>query len=197
MTLRQIVETIASIVGTEDEKVRVEITELVHVYRAKYLKQHIDKYGVDKWMSQSFGLPLSLLPNSPLCNAGCLALQGRIETTTIRGTPLKVRTIDGKPLAETTEEKALMQKYEKYTSKSLRYLVNNVGILVLNSSHLKYVIVDGVFEYPHKLNSMTNCVNCGLDFEEYPLPIDYISIIIQEIANLYQRPQDASNQEMR
>jgi hypothetical protein len=197
-TLQEIVDTTVSLIGNEDDKIKTEVEIHIHNLRAKYLKQHLDKNGYADWMTQSAVVSLELDTYSPLCNGLSCKVNKSSEPipTPIRGQMIKVMTIGGTTIQYTTLEKFNIQKHERYTSSAMRYFMMNNHIIIPNNQLLKSVLISGVFENPSDLYVFENCSNCGINNTDYPIHIDYIPIIQQEIMNMYIRQQDERTNEV-
>jgi hypothetical protein len=199
MKLQDIVDSTVSLIGNEDDKIKIEVEQHIHNLRAKYLKQHFDRYGLSEWMVQTIILDMEVDSYSPACSV----LSCKVNITTvevprvIRGLSYIVSTIGGGVVTETTLEKFQFEQFEKYTSKFMRYFFINNRLAIPNNLLIKQVKIKAPFEYPHLVDSGANCENCGLaPNEDYPIHIDYIPLIQMDIVNMYQRPQDKKLEEL-
>lgn len=201
MSLNQIVDNILQIVRNnnvaESEHLsKLQIEQWILAYRAKLIKQEIDK-GQDineMYLTTIEPIHLDRKETTP----GHYVYVGDQELPKLldfhyRPGVINVRDMFGNLIQLGSRTKAKYQKYRKATCKDyIAWIQGNKIYVAGDSNQLEYISVDVIAEDPTEDNA---CYNPD---DEFPIPTDMIPVITQlifanEIANMVIRPSDYTN----
>lgn len=179
MKLSEIVYNIKNLIGgglqSDDFKLSDrQIAFIVNYYRAKLIKQEMDK-GVRR-SADSFKQKITVEYDA---DCGGFPVPDTLETTFgFDFTYVGTKAVQFQ-YAQANTTKWLQSS--KYTGDAPRYFSRD-GFIYLTkqpTKNLKRIIVEGVFEDP---KAAQDCHNpCGLDFD-YPMPLDRVDLIVKLIA---------------
>lgn len=179
MKLSEIVYNIKNLVGgglqSDDFKLSDrQIAFIVNYYRAKLIKQEIDK-GSRRSMD-SFKQKITV-EYDPSC--GGFPVPDTIETTFGFDFSYVGTNAVQFQYAQSSTTKWLSSS--KYTGSAPRYYSRGGFIFLTHqpTKNLKRIIVEGVFEDPKQAQDCGE--PCGLDFD-YPMPLDRVDLIVKLIA---------------
>ena len=95
-----------------------------------------------------------------------------------------VGTVDGSiEFSQTDFGNYNFTKYNKFTSKTIKYFINGDYISIINNKKIKNIKLSYAFEnFEQAINYCENTNgNCYSEDSEYPLSLDMIEIIIQQL----------------
>jgi hypothetical protein len=176
-----------------------QLENWIHQYRAKLLKQDLDK---GKYLNPDYiqeyqdedGNPLSIVPNEQ-------------ELRTVYRTSVQIpKTIDlnyksgiiylgdvnGNRIQLVPEARVNFQQYKKITSNSTIAYLKDRYVYLYNHNGLQYIRLRGVFEIP------TEIPGYDLDEDKYPIPVNLLPtlkemILKNELGIIYKAPNDDEN----
>lgn len=184
---------------TDDEPISErQIEAWIHQYRAKLIKQDIDK---GKYINSDYV--------QEFCNSDGSALRiipEEQELQTVYRTELQIpKTIDfnykngilyvgdvqGNRIQLVPEARVNYQQYNKYTKNHTIAYLKNRYIYLYNHNGLQYIRLRGIFEVP------TEIPNMDLN-SKYPIPLNMVEtlkqlILKQELGIIYVAPNDDKN----
>jgi len=159
--------------------------------RALYLKRTISNHGINSILSQSYDIELIPIDFTDSCfiSGDCTIMRTKNKVAQ----PLRyetdipfmyVGTLDGISFLYSTFATAKNYKYLPYIGKTMTYFYENNYIYIMNNNKIKYIRVQAVFSNPDQVISLCNS-DCYSDDMEFPLPLDIISSITNDIYNLF------------
>jgi hypothetical protein len=176
-----------------------QLENWIHQYRAKLLKQDLDK---GKYLNPDYiqeyqdedGNPLSIVPNEQ-------------ELRTVYRTSVQIpKTIDlnyksgiiylgdvnGNRIQLVPEARVNFQQYKKVTGNSTIAYLKDRYVYLYNHNGLQYIRLRGVFEIP------TEIPGYDLDEDKYPIPVNLLPtlkemILKNELGIIYKAPNDDEN----
>ena len=179
---------------TQSEPIsRRQIEAWIHQYRAKLLKQDLDK---GKLVNSDYIQTLQALELEEVDEA-----QGTTETTDYKTFRSKLQlpntldlnfkagftyigTITGQEIQFGSEAKARWQEWKKYTANDRIAYLKDGYLYVTNDKDIRYITVRGVFEIPSEVSHLDNPRESVTDITEnspYPIPINIIPTLKQMI----------------
>ncbi len=175
MTVKEIQYQIASRLNRDDnEEFLNSLIPSIYGNYARLLRQRRQRGSYLFQLERSFDVRLVKDDLMDICNIpGCVVLRSEkkiprsIEIE--KQKPYKISTIDKRNSFDfTTPEQFEFIRYNKHTSRELRYFYINDYIYVVNSQVLKWINIRAQFENPELLQQFTNCVNCEVYNTEIP-----------------------------
>jgi hypothetical protein len=183
----------------------------VHEYRAKLIKQDLDK---GKLLNSNYVQTLQALELEEVDEA-----QGTIVDTDYQIFRTKLQlpntldlnfktgftyigTLTGQEIQFSSESKSRWQEYKKYTPCDRVAYLKDSYIYVINDRDLRYITIRGVFEIPSEISHLNNPNESVTDVTEnspYPIPINMIPTLKQmilqgELGIMAQAPSDVINE---
>jgi hypothetical protein len=112
-----------------------------------------------------------------------------------------IGTITGQEIQFISEGRSQWQQYKKYTNRDRLAFLRNGYIYVTNDNELRYITVRGVFEVPSEVSHLSNPNETITDVTEnspYPIPINMVTtlkemILKGELGIEASSPSDISN----
>lgn len=164
--------------------------------RALYLRRTIGNHGINSILSQSYDIELIPIDFTDSCfiSGDCIIMRTKNKVAQ----PLRyetdipfmyVGTLDGISFLHSTFATAKNYKYLPYIGKTMTYFYENNYIYLLNNNKIKYIRVQAVFSSPDQVISLCNS-DCYSDDMEFPLPLDIISSITNDIYNIFINKQN-------
>jgi len=144
------------------------IYTFIKSYRAKLLRQSIDKYQeVNPFNFQTIDcleLELSILPECPCLTLNCKFLKSKYQLPRVIQSRnqllLKVYTPDGTLINNSTLEEAKNFKYTRTKNNKMFWFIHNNFLVVVDPNNmLSHVQVKGLFEDPVELQTVKSCNN--------------------------------------
>ena len=190
-SLNQLASNVAHILGSPtNTSLKSRVKDEYKYLRAKYIRQSIERYGVDSVMKISY--VVSLVPvdiaDNCIIDIGC----DISRTENPIGRPVRYKTdvpfiFVGTPDGYTfTYIKSISEsryrRFMKHVNNAILWTYLNDYIYVFNNK-IKQVRVDGVPENPEEWISI--CDDCYNDDMEFPLPFDMTNAITLEIVKLF------------
>lgn len=189
------------------------IYSLIKDARAELLRQsaeaskNISKFN---WQTVCFSLTKTTDIYECDCFEGdCILLQTTALPPTIskNGKPLlKVMTFSGKQIPYTHLTRVSDLKHYKHLKDKIVYTLVNNKITIFNTTLLKCIIVEAVFEDPLELDGVVNAdvdgnptTDCAYDKNTFDFPMDanlsriVREMVYRELISSYKLPQDAGN----
>lgn len=174
-----ILELRNSSVAESEHISRYQIEQWIHNYRARLIKEAMDKgYEISSYYYQTYGpLHISKVETAP----------GHYEYVTDKKIPSQIDShheVDNTVIKDLydnliqlgNETKAKLQKYRKYTCNDYIAYFKNGNIQLEGPGYLEWIQMDGLFEDP---TAIGDCFNA--DDQVYPVPASMISVIKQLI----------------
>ena len=165
----------------------------VHEYRAKLIKQDLDK---GKLVNSDYIQSLRSLELEEVDEAEGTTVSTDYQTfrtmlqlpntidLNFRAGFTYIGTITGQEIQFSSEAKSRWQEYKKYTgSDSIAYLKDSY-IYITNDRDIRYITVRGVFEIPPEVSHLDNPKESVTDVTEnspYPIPINMVPTLKQMI----------------
>lgn len=214
-TLREISYDILSIARdskiSESESLNLrQIESWVIQYRAKYIKQDIDK---GKYINPDYVQSLKCIEVEDVdysvdtnLESGCKLLRttqtlpSSIDFNYMSGL-IYIGTITGEQIELVPANRGYWQKYKKYANnKPIAYLKDRY-LYIQNNTLIKYITVRGIFENPlDATNFYDSCANqqCYIVDSIFPFPVNKLPTLKQEILTKEMRleiefPTDVKN----
>lgn len=182
--------------------------------RAKRLRQKLDQSA--HLSHENFTtidcLPLELgtFADCPCYTSDCKILRSKYEIPSLIGSRIgnfiKLYTLDGIEINETSPSKVQLKKYRKTQSKDLAYYFHKNRLYIIGSTSLKVVMLVAIFFDPVELSSLPKCNTEGTPLsipcfnpEEEDFPMDQElyedveQMLLQKLVALYQIPPDTQN----
>lgn len=176
-----------------------QIENWIHEYRAKLLKQDLDK---GKRPNPDYIQEINYVSIAPVDSGGDNLTAGVIETEEylLKSSIPIPNTLDlnfksgfthiGTPLGDeiqfVPEGRSKWQQYKKFTNNQPIAFLRNNYLYIVSSTPLRYITVRGVFEIPPEvgrfINPNTDQPYYNLD-TKYPIPIDMVPVLKQMILN--------------
>jgi hypothetical protein len=164
----------------------------INGYRAKLIKQQIDKGNIDDaWIQEMSCLELSVrdrgeCPSTMTLTSGCAVLRTVLEIPqTIKGKNMDgllfVGSIDGKPYQIITPQRYSFITSKPYSGRDTYAYRKGNYIYIMNNLPLKYVSLHGIFSDPTQLSTYIN--NCSstvcynVRTEDYPVNMEMLDTI--------------------
>ena len=172
---------------------RRQLEAWVHEYRAKIIKQDLDK---GKLLNPDYTQSLRALELEEVDEA-----QGTTVSTDYQTFRTKMQlpntidlnfksgfsyigTITGQEIQFDSEAKARWQEYKRYTPNDRIAYLKDSYIYVTNDREIRYITVRGVFEIPPEVSHLDNPNESVTDVTEnspYPIPINMLPTLKQMI----------------
>jgi hypothetical protein len=165
----------------------------VHEYRAKLLKQDLDKGKVPnpdyiqviqalelEEVSESEG---SILINNRRAFRTKIKVPKTIDLNFKSGFTY-IGTINGDEIQFSPESRARWQEYKKYTGKDRIAYLKDGYLYVHNDKEIRYITVKGIFEVPPEVSHLNNPNELITDVtanSPYPIPINMIPTLKEMI----------------
>ncbi|HKL12806.1 MAG TPA: hypothetical protein VJ907_04295 [Halanaerobiales bacterium] len=164
----------------------------VHEYRAKLLKQDLDKGKMPNpdYIQQIQALELEEVDESEgSIPSDIKTFRTKIQvpkTLDLNFKPgfMYVGTVDGREIQFVPESRSRWQKYNKYTGSDPVAYLKNGYIYTINDKYLRYLTVRGVFEVPPEVSHLNNPNETITDVTEnspYPIPINMLPTLKEMI----------------
>lgn len=185
-------------ISESEDLSRLQIEQWVHNYRAKLLREELDKgYDINEEFVQRIG-PLHLSPlNCKYKPCECTRRSDEELPSFItlhHGTGLLwIKDLNGNLIQLGDETKAKLQRERKYTCGDYIAWQDGKYLMLDGPCNLEYVWVGGIFEDP------TDAGDCfDADNEKYPMPAHLIPVIkdlifTKELNIMIQMPSDKTN----
>ncbi len=164
-----------------------QIEAWVHQYRAKLLKQDLDKgkHPNSDYIQTIQALELVEVDEAegtPI-TTGYRTFRTKVQlpkTVNLNFKPgfTYVGTITGQEFQFSPEERARWQPFRKYTSGDKIAYLKDKYLYVHNDKEIRYITVRGIFEIPPEVDQIND--GAGLD-NEYPIPIDMLPVLKEMI----------------
>lgn len=198
VTLNTIVTDLLNIIRgaqlTQSEPIsKRQLEAWVHEYRAKLLKQDLDK---GKYPNADYIQTLQALELEEVDEAEGSTVDTDYQTfRTILALPnvidlndkpgfMYVGTITGQEIQFVNETRSRWQQYRKYTGNDRVAYLREGKIYVTNDKELRYITVRGVFEIPPEVSHLENPNEVVTDTtgdSPYPIPINMVPTLKQMI----------------
>ena len=165
----------------------------VHEYRAKLIKQDLDK---GKLVNSDYVQSLQALEVEEVDEAEgttvdtdyqtfrtMLQLPNTIDLNFKTGFTY-IGTITGQEIQFGSEAKSRWQEYKKYTANDRLAYLKDSYLYVTNNMNIRYITVRGVFEIPPEVSHLDNPKESVTDITEnspYPIPINMVPTLKQMI----------------
>jgi hypothetical protein len=176
----------------EDTILRDLIKDLIKQQRALYLRQSIDKYGVDLQYIQRYRAELIKVDKADTClvTVGCAIhrTENKVPTPVRYNCDVPFQFVgsvdEGITFVYTPMSGWKHTSYNKYTANIVRYDYIDNYIYLFNTRRLKYISIRAIYENP---SLIIPCMNddivgiCYTDDMEFPIPEDLLTIIRQNI----------------
>ena len=196
---------------TQSEPIsRRQIEAWIHQYRARLLKQDLDK---NKTPNPDYIQTIQALELEEVDEAqgseltsGYKTFRSKVQLPNTLDLNFKsgftyIGTITGQEVQYVPEGRARWQQYRKYTGNDRIAYLKNGYLYVHNDKEIRYLTVRGVFEVPPEVSHLTNPNETITDVtaaSPYPIPIDKIpqlkEMILRLELNIESRaPSDVSN----
>jgi len=173
-----------------------QIESWVHQYRAKILKQDLDK---GKMPNPDYIQTIQALELEEVDEA-----EGTTLSTDYKTFRTKIQlpntidlnfkpgftyigTITGQEIQFVPQGRSQWQQYKKYTGEDRIAYLRDKYIYVTNDKELRYITVRGIFEVPTEVSHLSNTNEVITDATEdtaYPIPIDKIPLLKEMILKL-------------
>lgn len=158
---------------------RIQIEQWIHAYRAKLIKEDLDKgRDVNPSYVQVFGpIHISKVEESP----GHYEYVSDITIPNVLdlhfGTGISViKDLQDNLIQIGNETKAKLQKYRKYTCNDYIAYIKNKHVYLTGPGYLEWIQIEGIFEDP---TSIGDCFDA--DNSVYPIPANMIPVVKQLI----------------
>lgn len=198
VTLNTIVTDMLNIIRgsqlTQSEPIsKRQLEAWVHEYRAKLIKQDLDK---GKLVNSDYIQSLQALELEEVDEAEGTTVDTDYQTFRTKLQLPKtidlnfktgftyIGTITGQEIQFGSEAKSRWQEYKKYTANERIAYLKNDYIYVTNDDEIRYITVRGVFEIPPEVSHLNNpneSVTDVTENSEYPIPINMIPTLKQMI----------------
>lgn len=165
----------------------------VHQYRAKIIKQDMDKGKVP---NPDYIQTIQALEVEEVDEAEGTTLTTDYKTfrTTIQVPKaidlnfksgfMYIGTITGQEIQFTAEGRARWQQHKKYTSSDPICYLKDGYLYIHNDKAIRYITVRGIFEIPPEISHLNNTNEVITDVtleSEYPMPIDKLPLLKEMI----------------
>ena len=170
-----------------------QIEGWIHEYRARILKQDLDKGKMPNpdYIQTIQALELEEVGESEDSEISTnfrtfrtmITLPNTIDLNFKSGFTY-VGTINGQEIQFSSEAKARWQEFKKYTANDRVAYLKDKYLYVTNDKELRYITVRGVFEIPPEVSHLSNPNETITDVTEnsaYPMPINKISTLKEMI----------------
>ena len=168
-----------------------QIKFIVKSYRALYLRREVNKNGaILDTFNQTMCFELELVDKSkcPELEMGCKTLRSKEKIPKLMRGRVSllvsfVGAVDGTTRFQLVPPFTVnWQQYNKISSKNIKAFIFDDYIYVFPDCRVKYAMIRGVFEDPEDLKGSDNENGiCYDDSSEFPLPVDMIPNLIQDI----------------
>jgi len=170
-----------------------QVENWVHQYRAKLIKQDLDKnkYPNPDYIQTIQALELEEVDEAEgsTLSTGYKTFRTKIqlpETLNLNFLPgfTFIGTLTGEEIQLSPESRARWQKYRKYTGDDKIAFLRGGKLYIHNDNELRYITVRGIFEVPPEVSHLDNPNETITDVTEnsaYPIPIDMIPVLKQMI----------------
>lgn len=187
--------------------------------RAKRLRQKLDQFAFISPFTFSFidcvPLELGKFADCPCFTTDCWILRSKYKIPQLisyrSGLYLKVYTIEGKEISETSQIKNKLKEHRKVNVDSLGFFFHNDYLYITGSTTLKVVSLNGIFSDPMKLKDLPRCdtngnslpITCFNPLEdEYPIDEelyeDVEMLVIQKLLSYEQSTfEDTENNDRK
>lgn len=196
MTLNEIVDNIADPLNrTFDVHFKERIKSRIKTLSSVLIRRDVEKNGTSNHYIINIVVKLALKDLGTCNDFGELITTDCKVLTSINKIPKPIRqklsndffyvgTVDGSiEFSQTNFENFNFTKYNKFTSKTIKYFVNGDYISIINNKRIKNIRLSYAFEnFEQAINYCKNSNgNCYTEDSEYPLSLDMIEIIIQQL----------------
>jgi len=169
-----------------------QIEEWIHEYRAKLLKQDLDKGKMPNpdYIQTIQALELEEVDESEgSISSDIKTFRTKITIPTtldlnFKSGILYVGTVNGREIQFSPEQRARWQQYKKYTKNDAIAYLKGGYIYVHNDKELRYITVRGIFEIPPEVSHLSNTNEVQTDVtgdSKYPIPIDKLPTLKEMI----------------
>lgn len=165
----------------------------VHQYRAKILKQDLDKNKIPNpdYIQTLQALELEEVDEAEGSTVSTdyktfrtkLVLPKTLDLNFKSGF-MYIGTITGQEIQFVPEGRTRWQEYKRYTPNSRLCYLKDGYLYVTNDKEIRYITVRGVFEIPTEVSHLENpneAVTDVTENSEYPIPIDKVPVLKQMI----------------
>lgn len=191
---------------------------LLNNANATWLRRKLDnneKVNDWNWPSYCIELEAGLSHDCDCVPVGCKVLKSKYKIPkpllSRNRLMIKVYTIDGKEIENTTEEKIKVSKYDEIKKKQLAYSVNNQKLIIWNGNPElivpRAVIIKSLSVDPTEWGTVESCnPNSGnptgdvcfdIDTSEYPMDEEYATLVydtvLKQLNITLQIPEDKTN----
>lgn len=173
-----------------------QIESWIHQYRAKILKQDLDKGKVPNpdYIQTIQALELeevdeaegSTLDTDYQTFRTKIQLPNTIDLNFKSGFTY-IGTITGQEIQFVPESRTRLQQYKKYTSGDRLAYLKDGYLYIANDKKIAYLTVKGIFEVPPEVSHLNNSNEIITDVTEsspYPIPIDKIPLLKEMILKM-------------
>jgi len=204
-TLNKIAQNIADSLGKPfDVLLRERIKYTVKYYRAEFIRQDIERNGISSHFLQTFTTELVKADKADTClvNVNCTILKTKNPIPSpvrVKGELFKYIGDAGYKQAYTYRQLEELQysEYNKYTSKVKSYDYKNDYIYVFNTTKVKYITIQAVFEFPEEVNTVCSVTKeCYTDDSKFPISSDMIRRITVGLLSSELRMLNISDKEV-
>ena len=219
MTINEHISHIQSVINkglaSDDKRVSDEhIYHLMKIYRARLLWEKNNKgQKINVFNYQTIPcLPLipSELNDCDCYSSGCIILRSKYKLPTILNGRnkmlIKVTTLNGDVISETTISKQKYNKYKKTKFTGFYYILHNGYLFIIGDLRLKVVTVTFLLEDPLELSTICDCSVEGEELEsfcydplneDFPLDSELTStlykLVLEDMGLLYRYSEDNEN----
>ena len=187
-----------------------QIESWIHQYRAKILKQELDKNKMPNpdYIQTIQGLELEEVDEAQgsELDTDYQTFRTKIQIPNTLDLNFKsgftyIGTITGQEIQFVPESRARFQQYKKYTAGDPIAYLKGGYLYICNDKLISYLTVKGIFEVPPEVSHLSNPNETITDVTEsspYPMPIDKIPllkemILKQELGIESRMPSDIEN----
>lgn len=186
-----------------------QILYWVEQIRSQLISQSLSKRDDinDSWVQFIHCLELEQVDDTDCClvDSDCYLLKSTMQIpSTIDSWKdnliISVTTADGTSIPKSNYIKQRYQKYNKYTGKQFGWYLKDDYLYVINSQHINYISISGIFEFPSELGQFVSCDNqsCWTYDSNYPISMTLATqvtdIVIKTKVNPFMSfPNDSSN----
>ncbi len=210
ITLNKIAYSVSHTLGMADdyflrEKIKFDAVGL----RALFARRDLAQNGLSKDLLQAIGcIPLICVDAAECCNIKSFTTVLRTD----RKIPKPLRTKDSDSFYyvgnidkmhsfdETTFDMVEFTSENRFTSKTTKYIYLNEYLYIINppSPTFKWLGVVSVWSDPRQLNGFTDCqTECFTDDSEFPMPMDWLPDMTQNLIKLYSNQRPTEDKEVR
>lgn len=170
-----------------------QIEAWVHEYRARLLKQDLDKGKMPNpdYIQQIQALELEEVSESEGSTLDSTIRTFRTKITLPKTIDLNfksgfmyVGTPNGREIQFVPEGRARWQQYKKYTANDPVAYLKNGYLYLHNDKEIRYLTVRGIFEIPTEVSHLNNTNEVQTDVTEdtvYPIPINIVPVLKEMI----------------